>query len=60
MLQPKVYRCAKCKRPFIAWCGGIIMSKEKIELETHPLCEKCRRQRSVFGVKREKENIPDK
>jgi len=40
--RPKTYICIKCGKPFTKLVGGVIMSPEQMELEVHPVCDKCK------------------
>lgn len=40
--EPKIYICVKCGKPFTKWAGGAIMSPHQMELEVHPVCDKCK------------------
>lgn len=42
MLSPKTYICVKCGKPFIKMVGGVAMSPKQMELELHPICDKCK------------------
>lgn len=42
MLQFKTYTCVKCGKSFTAPVGGIVMSPRQMELETRPVCDKCK------------------
>lgn len=45
MLKPQVYRCVKCKKLFIAWYGGIILTDQQKQFQKQPVCDQCRKLR---------------
>lgn len=42
MLKVKTYTCMKCGKPFTKAVGGVIMTPKQMELEMHPMCDKCK------------------
>ena len=42
MLRWTSYICVKCGKVFTKAVGGVIMSPKQMELEIHPVCDKCK------------------
>lgn len=42
MLQSKTYTCVKCGKKFTKSVGGVVMTPKQMELETHPVCDRCK------------------
>ncbi len=42
MLEIKTYTCQKCGEKFTKAVGGVVMSPKQMELEMHPVCDRCK------------------
>lgn len=49
MLQFKTYTCVKCGKQFTKAIGGVVMTPKEMELETRPICDKCKLS-TVFNI----------
>lgn len=49
MLDWKMYTCVKCGKQFTKEAGGFVMSPKQMQLEIHPICDKCKLS-AIVGI----------
>lgn len=41
----RFFTCKKCGKPFSAWVGGFIQTKEDAGLMLYPVCDECKQKK---------------